>query len=168
MHNRLSDKRRSRVIATGVAVLVLAGAGCGSGGGGGGNAGGGSPQPDGSAQGQADKQRQDSRGGRILRTITIRETSFDLSSPSVRREGDALAVRVDRPGTYEFRAVNSSDIVHALEVEGHGVHKQTGDIQPGATKTLNVTLPRPGEYMLYCPVANHEQLGMDGTVRVER
>jgi uncharacterized cupredoxin-like copper-binding protein len=65
-----------------------------------------------------------------------------------------LAHPVHRPhaktGTYELEATNNGTIAHALELDGHGV--QTGDIQPGATATLPVTLAKDGSYPLYCPI----------------
>jgi plastocyanin len=75
-------------------------------------------------------------------------------------------VSVQKPGTYTFRAVNDGQSVHALEVEGHGVEEETEDIQPGETAELTVELTEAGEYELYCPVGNHRDMGMDGSVQV--
>lgn len=98
--------------------------------------------------------------------IEVIETNFDLSSPQVENEQEALTLTVPRPGTYTFRAVNNANIVHALRVEGHGVEAATGDIPGGESAELTVRFEEAGEYDLYCPVANHKQLGMDGSVMV--
>jgi uncharacterized cupredoxin-like copper-binding protein len=73
---------------------------------------------------------------------------------------------VQEPGTYTFRAVNDGQFPHALEIEGHGVEEATEDIQPGATAELTVELTEAGDYELYCPVGNHRDMGMDGSLQV--
>ncbi len=98
--------------------------------------------------------------------IELVETSFDISLADMAGDEEPLSVSVPSPGTYTFRVVNEADIVHALEVEGHGIGAETGDIQPGATAMLEVELPEAGEYELYCPIGNHKAQGMDGSVVV--
>ncbi len=90
-------------------------------------------------------------------TIVVDETEFSL---------DPANITLDRPGTYVFRAVNSGDVVHALEIEGEGIEEETEDIEPGESAELEVNL-EPGTYKLYCPVGNHEERGMVGTVTVQ-
>jgi uncharacterized cupredoxin-like copper-binding protein len=79
---------------------------------------------------------------------------------------DPAQVSVQEPGTYTFRAVNDGQFPHALEIEGHGVEEETEDIQPGATAELTVELTEAGDYELYCPVGNHRDMGMDGSLQV--
>ncbi len=90
-------------------------------------------------------------------TIEVQETEFSL---------DPSEITLDRPGTYVFRAVNVGDTVHALEIEGEGIEEETEEIAPGESTELEVNLD-PGTYKLYCPVGNHEELGMTGTVTVQ-
>lgn len=71
------------------------------------------------------------------------------------------------PGTVRFVVHNASDIVHGFEVEGHGMEEEIAEIQPGGTDSLTVTLEEPGTYEIYCPVDDHEQRGMTGTLTVE-
>ncbi|MGH7558053.1 MAG: cupredoxin domain-containing protein [Gemmatimonadota bacterium] len=71
------------------------------------------------------------------------------------------------PGTVRFVIQNAADVVHGFEVEGHGMEVEIEEIQPGATDSLTVTLEEPGTYEIYCPVADHEQRGMTGTLTVE-
>lgn len=75
-------------------------------------------------------------------------------------------VQLDGPGTYTFVLSNEGGTIHALEVEGHGVEEQTGEIEAGETAELTVELPEEGEYELYCPVGNHKDEGMEGTIVV--
>lgn len=60
--------------------------------------------------------------------------------------------------------MNPSQVPHAVEVEGNGVEEETETITDSAGR-LSVNL-EPGEYELYCPVGNHEQAGMVGTLAV--
>ncbi len=79
---------------------------------------------------------------------------------------DPVEITLDRPGTYLFRASNSGETEHTLEIEGEGIEEETEDIQPGESTLHEVNLD-PGTYKLYCPVGDHEERGMVGTVTVE-
>ena len=59
---------------------------------------------------------------------------------------------------------NPSDVPHAVEIEGGGVDEAT-DTVTGATSEVTVEL-EAGEYVFYCPVGNHRQAGMEGTLTV--
>jgi plastocyanin len=59
---------------------------------------------------------------------------------------------------------NTSGVPHAVEVEGNGVEEETETITDGSER-LAVEL-EPGEYKFYCPVGNHEDAGMVGTLTV--
>jgi len=93
--------------------------------------------------------------GGSQRTIEIVETEFALE-PST--------VTIDEPGTYTFHVVNEGGVVHALEIDGPGVEKETQQIDPGGSADLVVELSEPGEYELYCPVDGHRGQGMKGTL----
>lgn len=64
-------------------------------------------------------------------------------------------------GPTVFIVTNTGTIPHQFEVEGRGLERKTGLLQPGQTDTLRLTL-RAGNYELYCPVGagSHEHLGM--------
>lgn len=94
--------------------------------------------------------------GASRQTIEIGETEFAL---------DPATVKLDESGVYTFRAANNGSVTHALELEGEGVEAETEDIAPGASADLKVEL-KPGTYELYCPIGNHEQQGMKGSVTV--
>ena len=91
-----------------------------------------------------------------IQTIQVNETEMRL---------DPAEVTLDRPGTYVFRAVNSGNVTHALRIEGNGIDQATRNIEPGESDDLRVDL-RAGTYEIDCPVDNHEDLGMRGTVTV--
>lgn len=93
-----------------------------------------------------------------IETIQVNETEMSL---------DPSDITLDRPGTYVFRAVNIGRAVHSLRIEGGGIEEQqTSNIGAGESADLTVTL-EPGTYELDCPVGNHEELGMRGTVTVQ-
>jgi plastocyanin len=89
--------------------------------------------------------------------IDVSETDYKLdpADPTV------------KPGTVTFKATNDGEAVHNLEIEGDGVEEELPqDLQPGDSGELTVDL-QPGTYEMYCPVANHAELGMEGEVTVK-
>jgi plastocyanin len=75
------------------------------------------------------------------------------------------SVRVARSGLVAFEATNDGQALHALAVIGPAGQARTQTLKPGERATVEVRLP-PGTYKWYCPVADHEQRGMVGRVRV--
>jgi plastocyanin len=68
-------------------------------------------------------------------------------------------------GKVTFTYDNPSQVPHAFEVEGNGVEEETETItQSKASITVDL---KPGTYTFYCPVGNHQQAGMEGTLTVE-
>lgn len=74
-------------------------------------------------------------------------------------------IRVDAAGTYTFRLTNDGDAPHALEIEGGDLEEETETIDPGGSTELTVDLAE-GEYVLYCPVGDHRERGMEGRLVV--
>ena len=68
-------------------------------------------------------------------------------------------------GNVTIKLVNESDVPHAVEVEGNGVEEESETITASETE-LSVDL-EAGEYTFYCPVGQHRQNGMEGTLTVE-
>lgn len=68
-------------------------------------------------------------------------------------------------GSVTITLVNDSSVPHAVEVEGNGVEEESETVTGGETE-LTVDL-EPGEYTFYCPVGQHRQNGMEGTLTVE-
>jgi plastocyanin len=68
-------------------------------------------------------------------------------------------------GSVTIKLVNESDVPHAVEVEGNGVEEESETIT-GSETELTVDL-EAGEYTFYCPVGQHRQNGMEGTLTVE-
>jgi plastocyanin len=68
-------------------------------------------------------------------------------------------------GSVTITLVNESTTPHAVEVEGMGVEEESETVTGGETQ-LTVDL-EAGEYVFYCPVGQHRQNGMEGTLTVE-
>jgi uncharacterized cupredoxin-like copper-binding protein len=79
----------------------------------------------------------------------------------------ALSTQSFKPGTYTFVTKNAGQVGHALEIDGPGVNdlRTSGDLQPGASANLTVTLSA-GTYDVFCPVPGHKSLGMDTKITV--
>jgi uncharacterized cupredoxin-like copper-binding protein len=73
-------------------------------------------------------------------------------------------IEVD-PGSYTFRVTNDGGAVHALEIEGPSGEVETAELASGESADLNVDL-EDGEYEMYCPVGDHRDRGMEGTITV--
>jgi plastocyanin len=95
-------------------------------------------------------------GGSVVRTIRVKETEFALAP---------ARVSISKPGRYTLVAVNSGAVDHALEVEGNGVEEETETVAPGESARLTVDL-KNGSYEIYCPVGDHRERGMKGSVVV--
>jgi hypothetical protein len=78
---------------------------------------------------------------------------------------DVRDPRVARAGLIEFAATNDGLVRHALAVDGPAGTARTPALVRGERGVFSVRLP-PGTYKWYCPIADHEQRGMFGRVRV--
>ena len=70
-----------------------------------------------------------------------------------------------KPGAVTFVLRNEGRFAHDFHVEGPGVEAYAAKFSPGRTVRLEVTL-REGEYKISCPLSNHDQRGMHGTLLV--
>ena len=69
-----------------------------------------------------------------------------------------------KPGEVTVVMDNPSDVPHAVEIEGNGVEEETETLTGGKAE-VTVDL-KAGEYKFYCPVGNHAQAGMEGSLSV--
>ena len=108
-----------------------------------------------STQGEAPAQTQSGGGGGGGGTrVSLTEFKIDPANPTA------------KAGKVTFDVVNEGSAPHALEIEGNGTEVETDVLDGGATATLEADL-KPGEYEWYCPVGNHADQGMKGTLTVE-
>jgi plastocyanin len=78
---------------------------------------------------------------------------------------DPADISVDEAGETTFTVSNEGEFPHALEIEGNGIEEETEELGPGESGSVTVDL-EPGEYELYCPVGDHREQGMVGTLVV--
>ena len=59
-------------------------------------------------------------------------------------------------------------MTHALKIEESGGESEveSGDIGPGQKKTVRFTFSGNGSFELYCPISDHKDQGMEGTITV--
>lgn len=89
-------------------------------------------------------------------TILIQETEFVLSPTNV---------TLGEAGNYVLVGQNIGNATHALAIEGNDIQTETGEIEPGQSAELEVYL-ESGTYKIYCPVGDHEEQGMVGTITI--
>ena len=70
-----------------------------------------------------------------------------------------------KPGTVTVVLDNPSNVPHAIEVEGEGIEEEGETVGKGGVSKVTVDV-EAGEYEYYCPVGNHKDAGMEGTLTV--
>ena len=100
-----------------------------------------------------DDEGGESAGGQTVELVAT-EFAFDPAD-----------VSVDEAGETTFTVSNEGEFPHALEIEGNGIEEGTEQLSPGDSGSVTVEL-EPGEYELYCPVGDHRDQGMVGTLVV--
>lgn len=118
-------------------VLLLAAVFAASCGGGGGQQGGGGGQP----------------GGGTAGAVTVTEQEWAIQLPTEISSG-----------TVTFTVKNDGAVEHNFVIQE--AEQRLDGIQPGQTKTLQVTL-RPGTYTIVCDIPGHSEAGMKTTVTVK-
>ena len=107
-----------------------------------------------STQGEAPAQTQSGGGGNGGTRVSLTEFKIDPANPTA------------KAGPNTFDVVNDGNAPHALEIEGAGIEEETETLDGGGKASLTVDL-KAGEYEWYCPVGNHADQGMKGTLTVE-
>ncbi len=88
-------------------------------------------------------------------TIQVEATEFQFNPSDLSAEAGEVTIDLSNAGSAE----------HAIEVEGNGVEESSDTIGGGDSTQLTVTLEE-GTYTIYCPVGNHREQGMEGTLTV--
>ncbi len=94
--------------------------------------------------------------GTAVATVNVSLADYSLSPDNP---------TLPRPGVIAFVATNDGQATHALAVDGPAGEVSTAKLAPGEQRRVEVRLP-PGTYKWLCPLADHEQRGMVGRVRV--
>ncbi len=70
-----------------------------------------------------------------------------------------------RAGKVTFVLTNGGRYTHDFRVDGQGVDKKAPKVAVGRERRWEITL-EPGEYRISCPISNHDERGMLGTLVV--
>lgn len=87
-----------------------------------------------------------------------------LSASKTRLRFNVTTIKV-RHGTVTLSMYNPSRTQHSIGVDGHGIEKEGDIVGRKHTSTVRVKLNR-GDYKFFCPVEDHRQAGMVGTIVV--
>ena len=93
-------------------------------------------------------------GGGAAEAVSLTDFKIDPANPTL------------EAGKATFEVSNDGQVPHALEIEGGGEQFETEVLQGGDKATLEADL-KAGEYEWYCPVGNHADMGMEGTLTVK-
>jgi uncharacterized cupredoxin-like copper-binding protein len=96
-------------------------------------------------------------GGQPAAILDVSESDFKI---------DPKDGKVDEDGLIQFEVTNDGETTHQLSIEAQGeIPRTTDTIEPGEDETFTVELDS-GKYIWYCPIDNHRELGMEGTLTV--
>lgn len=91
----------------------------------------------------------------IADTVPISLMDFKLEPNEVRAKA----------GTVTFQLKNAGRYTHDFRVEGQGIDKKAPKVGRGREREWQITLP-PGTYKISCPISNHADRGMTGTLEI--
>jgi plastocyanin len=115
-----------------------------------------SSEPSASTSSPAESTASESPPAGQTQTLAVDAIDFGFELPE-----DNLSA-----GTYTITLTNTGNATHDLVVERDGEDVgEAEQIGPGETSTFEVTLEE-GEYVFYCSVGNHRQMGMEVPVTV--
>lgn len=129
------------------AVGALALAGCGS------------DDNSGDAAAPAATQASSDSGAASKLTLAAAEDGgLSFTKKTLDAKAGKVTIMMDNP--------SGDQMPHAIAIEGDGVDQDGEVVQPGGKSTVSVDL-KPGTYTFYCPVGQHRQNGMEGTLTVQ-
>ena len=98
----------------------------------------------------------------------ITGTEVEISEREYKLEPNQITLQVDSlPATVTFALHNQGRFSHDFHIEGHGLDSKAPKFGPGKTIRFEVTLAEEGEYEISCPLSNHAERGMRGTLVVQ-
>ncbi len=92
----------------------------------------------------------------------ILEGLVEISLKDFKLEPDQITIKA---GKITFVLINGGRYTHDFRVEGQGVDEKAPRVAAGREFRWELTL-EPGEYHVSCPISNHDERGMVGTLVV--
>ncbi|WP_445150406.1 plastocyanin/azurin family copper-binding protein [Baekduia sp. Peel2402] len=93
-----------------------------------------------------------------LRLAASEDGGLSFDKKTLSAKAGTVTITMDNP--------SGDQMPHAIAIDGNGVDKDGEVVQPGGKSTVSVDL-KPGKYTFYCPVGQHRQNGMEGTLTVQ-
>ena len=97
----------------------------------------------------------DGGGGETLKISADPGGALKFDKSSLTAKAGKVTIVMDNP----------SDLPHAVEIEGDGVEVAGDTVMKDGVSKASADL-KAGEYEFYCPVGNHKDAGMEGTLTV--
>jgi len=94
-------------------------------------------------------------GGQQLALAAAADGSLAFDKTELTAKAGPVTIDLDNPASTP----------HAVEIEGNGVEEASETVS--ASKTSVSADLKPGTYEFYCPVGNHRDQGMEGTLTVK-
>ncbi len=88
--------------------------------------------------------------------------TVEVALKDFKLDPDHLTVKA---GAVTFVLKNEGRYTHDFRVEGQGIDDKAPKVGQGRTFEWGITLP-PGSYRISCPISNHADRGMNGTLEV--
>jgi uncharacterized cupredoxin-like copper-binding protein len=117
-----------------------------------------------SGSGGTDSGEQATTGGEMEAGSAGGETLKIAADPGGALKFDKSSLTA-KAGKVTIVMDNPSDLPHAVEIEGNGVEVAGDTVMKGGVSEASADL-KAGEYEFYCPVGNHKDAGMEGTLTV--
>ena len=97
-----------------------------------------------------------------LSESAIQEGTVEIALKDFFLEPDQITIKA---GKITFILVNEGRYTHDLRVQGQGVNEKAPRVSVGRDSQWEIHL-EPGEYRIDCPISNHDERGMVGTLVV--
>jgi len=134
-------------------------AGCGDDDDDGGGGGGADTGASTAAETEAETEAEDTGGGggaaQTLKISADPGGALKFDKSSLTAKAGKVTIEMDNP----------SDLPHAVEIEGNGVEVAGDTVTKDGVSKATADL-KAGDYEFYCPVGNHKDAGMEGTLTV--
>ena len=98
-----------------------------------------------------------STSGGSTKVSAVESGGLSFSESELTAKAGKVTLELDNP--------RDNKMPHAIEIEGNGIEQETPTAEPGGGASVTVDL-KPGTYTFYCPVGQHRQAGMEGTLTV--
>lgn len=106
----------------------------------------------------ADASGSGSGSGTKLTLAASEDGGLSFDKKELTAKAGTVTITMDNP--------SGDQMPHAVAIEGNGVDKDGEVVQPGGQSTVSADL-KAGTYTFYCPVGQHRQNGMEGTLTVQ-